>query len=133
MMLSIKPETRNPKPQTLIPTQTAMASLVIILLLGAFSRLFFLSANPPGWLQDSYMQDAAWWANSSKNMHFYGDYFVDRYGSGFLMAPAYAWGVRVVYALGGIGLFQMRLLSALCGFLSILVCSIIQCFQYFHL
>ncbi|HHI80992.1 MAG TPA: hypothetical protein ENK02_13575 [Planctomycetes bacterium] len=93
------------------------AVLVVILIL---SRLLLLSADPPSWMPGAWITDEGWWGDSARGLYFFGDPFADDFGTSFLLCPGYTWSLLLLFQSLGIGIFQLRLISALSGILLVL-------------
>lgn len=95
--------------------------LFILFALILVTRFTWLEADPPAWMEPTFVLDEGEWSDSARHHQLFGSYFADSIGVGFLMAPLYNWLVELLYGLFGIGLRQVRLLPAISNVLSTLL------------
>ena len=100
-----------------ISPKVLTASLILVLIL---SRLLFLSADPPFWMPGAWITDEGWWGDSARGLFFFNDPFADDFGTSYLLCPGYTWSLLLLFKTLGIGVFQLRLISAVSGILLIL-------------
>ncbi len=99
------------------PLRVLTLSLILLLIL---SRLLFLSADPPSWMPGAWITDEGWWGDSARGLFFFDDPFADDFGTSFLLCPGYTWSLLLLFKTLGIGMFQLRLISAVSGILLVL-------------
>ena len=104
-----------------MPKSKALRILILFLvLLLILSRLLFLSADPPSWIPGAWITDEGWWGDSARGLFFFNDPFSDDFGTSFLLCPGYTWSLNILFQIMGIGVFQLRLISAISGILLVL-------------
>jgi 4-amino-4-deoxy-L-arabinose transferase-like glycosyltransferase len=97
---------------------------VLLVLLLILSRLLFLEADPPFWMPGAWITDEGWWGDSARGLFFFGDPFADDFGTSYLLCPGYTWSLALLFKTFGIGIFQLRLISALSGIFLVLGLSL---------
>lgn len=107
------------------PRALAVGALLLILSLAALTRLAYLGADPPAWMQGAFISDEGWWADSARGIQFFGTPFADDFGTAYLVTPAYTWALEAIYKVCGVGTVQTRLLAAVSSLASILVVALL--------
>jgi 4-amino-4-deoxy-L-arabinose transferase-like glycosyltransferase len=103
--------------------RNAILLLAIILAAIAFSRFFAVCNDPAWWVHPDFFNDEGWWSDSARGRLFFGTYFADDFGTAYLVAPGYTFLLQGTYSLFGIGLAQMRIVSAAAGVLTVLIAA----------
>lgn len=95
---------------------TGRRLFVAVVLLVAAARLLWLTADPPPSMPDPTLMDEGLWADSARGRLLFAEgWFADDLGNAYLIAPLYTYLLTAIYWLFGIGLWQTRLLAALCS------------------
>src|SRR5712671_3397889 len=90
---------------------------VVLVLLTLLVRLAALDVDPTRTMPEASLMDEGIWADGARGDLLFHDYFADDTGDAYLMAPLHTFVLRGVFQLFGIGLWQVRLPSALASVL----------------
>src|SRR5215471_12945018 len=101
----------------------ALTYVALILILGAalFLRLIHLDADPSALVSRDFITDEGWWAHNARNAFFYGHWRIDDHNAGLYSGFLYNAFVLGAFRLLGAGLWAVRLVPALAGWLTLLV------------
>jgi 4-amino-4-deoxy-L-arabinose transferase-like glycosyltransferase len=91
-----------------------------IFLLLAFIRFIHLDADPIFLKRFGDIGDEGDWANNARNVILFGHWIMDDWNS-LAAAPLFSVFLFISFKLFGIGLFQDRLVSAIAGFLTLII------------
>lgn len=99
------------------------ATLVVFAILGAalLLRVINLDADPSALISRDFITDEGWWAHNARNALFYGEWRIDEYNLGLHSAYLYNLLLYFTFKLFGISFTTLRMLSALCGWLTVLL------------
>ena len=116
---SAREEVASPEPSQ----STAATYLVLVLILAAalFLRFIHLDADPPALISRDFITDEGWWAHNARNAFFYGHWRIDDHNAGLYSGFLYNAFVLGAFKLFGAGLWTVRLVPALSGWLTLLV------------
>ncbi|MGI9432700.1 MAG: ArnT family glycosyltransferase [Myxococcota bacterium] len=109
-----------------MPPRRGLAAGELALLLGMFALLALLhglqlDADPPGAVQRHFLTDEGWWSHDARLHYLFGKWSMDDHNVALLWAPLFTGTLRLVFEVGGEGLVQLRLLSAVSGLLTCLL------------
>lgn len=94
---------------------------VFVILAGAlFLRIVNLDADPSALISRDFITDEGWWAHNARNAFFYGQWRIDEYNLGLYSASLYNFLLYFTFKLFGISFTTARLLSAVCGWLTVI-------------
>lgn len=95
---------------------------VFVILAGAlFLRIVNLDADPSALISRDFITDEGWWAHNARNAFFYGQWRIDEYNLGLYSASLYNFLLYFTFKVFGISLTTARVLSAVCGWLTVLL------------
>src|SRR5215471_5698746 len=116
---SAREEVASPEPSQ----STAATYLVLVLILAAalFLRFIHLDADPPALISRDFITDEGWWAHNARNAFFYGHWRIDDHNAGLYSGFLYNAFVPGAFKLFGAGLWAVRLVPALAGWLTLVV------------
>jgi 4-amino-4-deoxy-L-arabinose transferase-like glycosyltransferase len=99
------------------------ATLVVCAILGAalLLRVINLDADPSALISRDFITDEGWWAHNARNALFYSEWRIDEYNLGLYSAYLYNLLLYFTFKLFGISFTTLRMLSALCGWLTVLL------------
>ncbi len=103
-----------PRPTPPRDRRTLLLTVLLVLLVAAV-RLCYLGADPPADMPEANPMDEGLWADAARGQHLFGDWFADDTGNAWLISPLHSLLLAGVYQVFGIGLWQTRLVPALCG------------------
>ncbi len=105
------------------PTSMRRTTLAICLILAAalLLRVINLDADPSALISRDFITDEGWWAHNARNALFYGEWRIDEYNLGLYSAYLYNLLLYFTFKLFGISFTTLRMLSALCGWLTVLL------------
>ncbi|MEK6407607.1 MAG: glycosyltransferase family 39 protein [Acidobacteriota bacterium] len=104
---------KNAKPATLVVCAILGAALLL--------RVINLDADPSALISRDFITDEGWWAHNARNALFYGEWRIDEYNLGLYSAYLYNFLLYVTFKLFGISFTTLRMLSALCGWLTVIM------------
>ncbi|MEK6287551.1 MAG: glycosyltransferase family 39 protein [Acidobacteriota bacterium] len=104
---------KNAKPATLVVCAILGAALLL--------RVINLDADPSALISRDFITDEGWWAHNARNALFYGEWRIDEYNLGLYSAYLYNLLLYFTFKLFGISFTTLRMLSALCGWLTVLL------------
>lgn len=98
-------------------------TLAICAILGAalLLRVINLDADPSALISRDFITDEGWWAHNARNALFYSEWRIDEYNLGLYSAYLYNLLLYFTFKLLGISFTTLRMLSALCGWLTVLL------------
>ena len=98
-------------------------TLVVCAILGAalLLRVINLDADPSALISRDFITDEGWWAHNARNAFLYGQWRIDEYNLGLYSAYLYNLLIYFTFKLFGISFTTLRMLSALCGWLTVLL------------
>lgn len=97
--------------------------VVLLLAVLAASRLAFIHADPPLWMEPGWMTDEGEWSDPAKAKALFGSYFANDLGTALFMAPLYTWVLQATYSVAGIGLIPTRIWAAIGTILAALLAA----------
>lgn len=99
------------------------ATLVVCAILGAalLLRVINLDADPSALISRDFITDEGWWAHNARNALFYSEWRIDEHNLGLYSAYLYNLLLYFTFKLFGISFTTLRMLSALCGWLTVLL------------
>ncbi|HJZ68515.1 MAG TPA: glycosyltransferase family 39 protein, partial [Blastocatellia bacterium] len=84
-------------------------------------RAINLDADPSALISRDFITDEGWWAHNARNALFYGQWRIDQYNLPLYSAYLYNALVYVTFKLFGISLTALRIISALGGWLTVVL------------
>ena len=104
-------------------TKSTRTTLAVCLILAAalFLRVINLDADPSALISRDFITDEGWWAHNARNALFYGQWRIDEYNLGLYSASLYNLLAYFTFKLFGISFTTLRMLSAVCGWLTVLL------------
>src|SRR5215467_3864198 len=114
---------RQEIPSARLSKSTAATYLVLVLILAAALLLRFirLDADPPALISRDFITDEGWWAHNARNAFFFGHWRIDEHNAGLYSGFLYNAFVLGAFKLFGAGLWAVRLVPAVAGWLTLLV------------
>ena len=106
--------------ETKIATHTTVA-LCVILAAALLLRVINLDADPSALISRDFITDEGWWAHNARNAFFYGQWRIDEYNLGLYSAYLFNLLLYLVFKMFGISFTTMRMLSALGGWLTVVL------------
>ncbi|MEK7581051.1 MAG: glycosyltransferase family 39 protein [Patescibacteria group bacterium] len=103
---------------------------IIILLILFFSatRLFFLDSDPSILLNSGQVGDEGYWVYNARNLKLFKTLALDDFYHDIAAAPVFTFFSYLFFNSLGVGFFQARLVSAIAGLITILLCYKIAAF-----
>lgn len=105
---------------TNIAKRRALA-VCVILAAALLLRVINLDADPSPLISRDFITDEGWWAHNARNAFFYGQWRIDEYNQGLYSAYIYNLLLYSTFKLFGITLTTLRALSALGGWLTVVL------------
>jgi 4-amino-4-deoxy-L-arabinose transferase-like glycosyltransferase len=98
-------------------------TLVVCAILGAalLLRVINLDADPSALISRDFITDEGWWAHNARNALFFGEWRIDEYNLGLNSAYLFNLLLYLVFRMFGIGFTTLRMLSALGGWLTVVL------------
>lgn len=96
-----------------------------ILAVALLLRVINLDADPSALISRDFITDEGWWAHNARNAFFYGQWRIDEYNQGLYSAYFYTILLYFTFKLFGITLTTLRVLSALGGWLTVVLISLL--------
>ena len=93
----------------------------VVLAAALLLRAINLDADPSALISRDVITDEGWWAHNARNAVLYGQWRVDDHNLGLYAAYLYNALVYVAFEMFGVSLTAMRMLSALAGWLTIVL------------
>src|SRR5215471_16370711 len=103
------------KRTTTILIVSAVMGLALLL------RVINLNADPSALISRDLITDEGWWTHNARNALFHGQFRLDDYNLGFYSSPLYNYAIYAVLKLLGTSFAAVRLLPAVCGWLTVVV------------
>lgn len=101
-------------------TRTTLA-VCLIMAAALLLRVINLDSDPSALISRDFITDEGWWAHNARNGLFYGEWRIDEYNLGLYSAYLYNLLLYATFKLFGISFTTMRMLSAVCGWLTVLL------------
>jgi hypothetical protein len=86
--------------------------LVALLAVTVASRFWNLAADPPCWIEESFLFDGGWWASGARNALLRGDPLAEDFGVAFAATPLYSRALELSFREFGMATESQRALSA---------------------
>jgi 4-amino-4-deoxy-L-arabinose transferase-like glycosyltransferase len=100
----------------------AMILLLWALAVGfALLRLFWLDADPPGYLVDDFITDEGWYAHAARNHALFGQWVMDEHNVALVLCPLHTLALRRSYAIFGVSFWSTRLVGAIASVLTVVL------------
>lgn len=99
--------------------------MLITAALLAFSRVFFLDADPSLFKRVGDIGDEGYWVQQARDRALFGDWVTDEFVQGLAAAPLFTILTYGVFSAGGVSLFGARLVTAVAGVFSVLLIYLI--------
>lgn len=105
------------------PTSMKRATLAVCAIMAAalLLRVINLDADPSALISRDVITDEGWWAHNARNAVLYGQWRIDDYNPGIYSAYLYNALLYFIFETFGISCASMRLLSALTGWLTVVL------------
>jgi 4-amino-4-deoxy-L-arabinose transferase-like glycosyltransferase len=106
--------------ETKTVTKTSVV-VCVVLAAALLLRVVNLDADPSAFINRDFITDEGWWAHNARNALFYGQWRIDEYNLGLYSAYLFNLLLYFVFRMVGISFTTMRLLSALGGWLTVVL------------
>jgi len=103
------------------PTRATILLLWALVVVFALLRLFWLDADPAGYILDDFITDEGWYAHAARNHALFGKWVMDEHNVALVLCPLHTLALRLSYAIFGVSFWSTRFVGAIASVFTIVL------------